>query len=525
MGGVTSPRIRRAGFARARSVLATSTVMARTTGALFAVSGILGIVVATQIPDGPPGDVHVVFGVAAAAVVIGMGVASWGHLLRPALYHPLVAGGTIMVTIVIFESTSSVAAVAFATLYVSVAIDVCVFFTWALAAAHVIFAVICCMSVLALLPGTPWWAGVVASGATIGVGIVVGFLSRVASDADVDALTGLLNRRGFDRALNLHIAAAERTGVHPVLVVLTMDRFHMVNDTYGYRSGDEVLQHVVEAWLPLLGPEDILARPGGDRFALLLPATNEGTALALTERLRASVSPRCSAGVTSWQPGDSASFTVSRADVALYRAKLGGGNRTLVEPSGQAPLAVLLAKAIAERAVDVVYQPVVDLTKDANVCGIEALLRWAPPGHPDVTTTQIVRVAEETGLVAELDHYVLRRACVDALVLQGAKTDGPLMLNVNVSGLELVKPGYVDDRVQRPARHRMATGSVGARSDRKCARRRHARRDRGFARTAHQGHPGRDRRLRDRLLVVEQDPESPDGPSQTRPVIPRRHHQ
>ena len=77
--------------------------------------------------------------------------------------------------------------------------------------------------------------------------------------------------------------------------------------------------------------------------------------------------------------------------------------------------------------------------------GIEALLRWAPPGHPEVTTTQIVRVAEESGLIAELDHYVLRRACVDALVLQGAKTDGPLMLNVNVSGLELVKPGYVDD--------------------------------------------------------------------------------
>ena len=185
----------------------------------------------------------------------------------------------------------------------------------------------------------------VASGATIGVGIVVGFLSRVASDANVDALTGLLNRRGFDRALE---PADRRSRTHQGTPGLssssTLDRFRTVNDTYGHRFGDEVLQHVVEAWLPLLGSEDILARPGGDRFALLLPNTDERTALTLTERLRASVSHRCSAGVTSWQPGDSASFTVSRADVALYRAKLGGGNRTLVEPSGQAPLAVALAR-------------------------------------------------------------------------------------------------------------------------------------------------------------------------------------
>jgi diguanylate cyclase len=418
--------------------------MAWTTGGLFFVSGSLGIVVATQMPAGPPGDVHVVFAMAGAAVLIGVGLVKCGHRLRPTHYHPLVASGTIMLTVVILESTSSVAAVAFAGLYVSVAIDVCVFFTWALAAAHSLFAVACCTAAIALHPGTPWWAGVVASGATLGVGIVVGLLSRVASDANVDALTGVLNRRGFDRALNLHIATAARTGSHPALVVLNLDRFHTVNDMHGYRSGDDLLQHVARSWGTLLGPQDILARPGGDRFAVLLPNTSEDYAVTLTESLRASISPECSAGVTSWQPGDSASFLVSRADVALYRAKLSGGNRTVVESAGHRPLSLALAEAIAEERVDVLYQPVVNLADDNCVSGVEALLRWAPSGRPDVTTAEVVRIAEESGLIAELDQYVLRRACRDARVLQSAKNDGPLMLNVNVSGLGLVRPGYVD---------------------------------------------------------------------------------
>ena len=75
--------------------------------------------------------------------------------------------------------------------------------------------------------------------------------------------------------------------------------------------------------------------------------------------------------------------------------------------------------------------------------GIEALIRWAPPSRLDVTTEEVVRVAEESGLIVELDTYVLRRACLDAHAVQSAKVDGPLTVHVNVSGLELAKPGYV----------------------------------------------------------------------------------
>jgi diguanylate cyclase (GGDEF)-like protein len=422
--------------------------MAYTTGALFAVSGTLGVVIATRMPPGP-GSMTVVYGVAAAAIFVGVSLVVWGHQLRSVHHQVLAAMGTVMLTIAIYESTSPIAAVALASLYISVAIDVCVFFGWASAAAQMLFAVACCMTVLALRPGTPWWSGLVASGTTVGVGIVVGFLSRYASDANVDVLTGLPNRRGFDRALDDEIAVAARTGSGPALVVFNLDRFHAINDMHGYLAGDEVLQHTVKSWLPLLGSDDILARPDGDRFAVLLPNTTEHNALALTDNLRAAISMGCSAGVTSWQPGDSASLLVSRAEVAVYRAKLTGGNRTVLESSGRAPLAIELADAIANDAVEVLYQPIVDLADNDMVVGIEALIRWAPPSRLDVTTEEVIRVAEESGLIDELDKYVLRRACLDGHNVQSAIGDGPLTVSVNVSGLELARPGYVEgvDRV------------------------------------------------------------------------------
>jgi diguanylate cyclase (GGDEF)-like protein len=445
MSRVTYPRAHRAALApaRARSVLATSTVMAYTTGVLFFVNGALGLVLATRMPSGP-GSVGVVYCIAGAAVLIGVSLVLWGRQLRPVHHHALVATGTIMLTIAIYESTIPIAAVALSSLYISVAIDVCVFFCWTLAAAHMLFAVTCCTTVLALHPGTPWWSGLVASGTTVGVGIVVGLLSRFASDANVDVLTGLPNRGGFDRALADEIAVATRNGSGPALIVLNLDRFHAINDMHGYRAGDEVLQHIVKSWLPLLGRDDTLARPDGDRFAVLLPNTTEQRALALADHMRATISMGCSAGVTSWQSGDSASLLVSRAEVALYRAKLTGGNRTVLESSGRAPLAIELADAIANGSVEVLYQPIVNLADNGTVVGIEALIRWAPPSRLDVTTEEVIRVAEESGLIVELDKYVLRRACLDAHTMQSAKAGGPLTVHVNVSGLELAKPGYVE---------------------------------------------------------------------------------
>src|ERR1700678_1005691 len=116
---VTYPRAHRAALApaRARSVLATSTVMAYTTGVLFFVNGALGLVLATRMPSGP-GSVLVVYCIAGAAVLIGVSLVLWGRQLRPVHHHALVATGTIMLTIAIYESTIPIAAVALSSLYI-----------------------------------------------------------------------------------------------------------------------------------------------------------------------------------------------------------------------------------------------------------------------------------------------------------------------------------------------------------------------------------------------------------------------
>lgn len=229
------------------------------------------------------------------------------------------------------------------------------------------------------------------------------------------------------------------------MVLVDLDRFQKINDHLGHRAGDAVLQRVADTWLDLLAPDQVLARFGGDVFALLLPGTTEQAAILLTEKLRAAVTMGCSAGVTSWQPGESGSLLISRADVGLYRAKQAGRNRTVLESSRQLPLAVELREAIDRGALDVHYQPIVSLSEDGGqAVGVEALLRWSSNAQPEVTTEGLIRVAEEYDLISDLDELVLRRACADAARLQESFASLDLTLNVNVSGLELAEPDYAE---------------------------------------------------------------------------------
>jgi diguanylate cyclase (GGDEF)-like protein len=245
--------------------------------------------------------------------------------------------------------------------------------------------------------------------------------------------------------LNTAIAHATRSGHGLALVLVDLDRFRKINDHLGHRAGDAVLQRVADTWSKLLPPDQRLARYGGDAFALLLPNTTEQAAILLTEQLRAAVTTGCSAGVTSWQPGESGSLLVSRADVGLYRAKQAGRNRTVLESSRQLPLAVELREAIDRGALDVHYQPIVSLTEGGGkAVGVEALLRWSSSAQPDVTTEGLIRIAEEYDLISDLDELVLRRACADATRLQETFAQLDLTLNVNVSGLELAEAGYAD---------------------------------------------------------------------------------
>ncbi|MEV0078763.1 bifunctional diguanylate cyclase/phosphodiesterase [Nocardia neocaledoniensis] len=428
---------------RAASALATAKVMARTTGAFYVLGGVLGLTI-TAVAPGDDGNRLLVGTAAAVALVLGLTLLVWGPRMPHALHHLYLATATVLVTIAVHDFPNLVGGITLASFYVFIACDAALFFAWPQAAAHIGFAMVLCLWVLPARD-LPWWSGLIPAGVTFGAGVVVGILTRMASDADIDVLTGLLNRRGFEKQLNPAIDAAGRSGQGLSLVLVDLDRFQKINDHLGHRAGDAVLQRVADSWLDLLAPDQVLARFGGDVFALLLPGTTEQAAILLTEKLRAAVTMGCSAGVTSWQPGESGSLLISRADVGLYRAKQAGRNRTVLESSRQLPLAVELREAIDRGALDVHYQPIVSLTEDGGqAVGVEALLRWSSNAQPEVTTEGLIRVAEEYDLISDLDELVLRRACADAARLQESFASLDLTLNVNVSGLELAEPDYAE---------------------------------------------------------------------------------
>ena len=149
--------------------------------------------------------------------------------------------------------------------------------------------------------------------------------------ADHDALTGLLNRRGIDRALAQHVARGRRYGPEGALLVLDLDGFKTVNDTLGHAAGDELIVTCARALQHRLRETDILARLGGDEFAVLLPAEGEAEALIVAQAIvtvvREVTGVTVSVGVTPFGDEPSTTSAMDRADMAMYAAKQAGRDR------------------------------------------------------------------------------------------------------------------------------------------------------------------------------------------------------
>jgi diguanylate cyclase (GGDEF)-like protein len=149
-------------------------------------------------------------------------------------------------------------------------------------------------------------------------GAVLAALSRT------DALTGALNRRGFDERFAAELATAEREGTAPALVMLDLDSFKRVNDTQGHAAGDALLVWVVEQLLHGVRPADAVGRPGGDEFAVLLPRTACPEAMVIAERLREAIGERIATSfglACAPEDGRDREALYRVADAALYRAK------------------------------------------------------------------------------------------------------------------------------------------------------------------------------------------------------------
>jgi diguanylate cyclase (GGDEF)-like protein/PAS domain S-box-containing protein len=157
-------------------------------------------------------------------------------------------------------------------------------------------------------------------------------LSKVESLAHTDSLTGLPNRRWWDGELRAALARSAGEGGELCAVLLDVDNFKRYNDEHGHPQGDKLLRTAAAVWQKALRGGDTIARYGGEEFAALLPGCNERDALPIIERLRAAtpMGQSVSAGLASWEPWESPKSLVERADAALYEAKRGGRNRSVL---------------------------------------------------------------------------------------------------------------------------------------------------------------------------------------------------
>jgi diguanylate cyclase (GGDEF)-like protein len=161
-------------------------------------------------------------------------------------------------------------------------------------------------------------------------------VERLADEARTDPLTGLLNRRGFDERAALAMSHARREMTPTALVAFDIDHFKAINDEFGHEAGDRVLATIGALLRSEARAGDVLARRGGEEFAVLLPNSDEGNADAFAERVRSALAHtgdlavQVSAGVVAGTDGEDLAELLGRADVALYEAKRAGRNRVVV---------------------------------------------------------------------------------------------------------------------------------------------------------------------------------------------------
>jgi diguanylate cyclase (GGDEF)-like protein len=309
--------------------------MARILATFFAFGGSAGLLMALDVEP----CVHrtILTGLCLVALASAAVIGRWGARWRRVHFHWVVGAASVLIVSAVALSPDHVTAMAAATLITFVVVDAHFFFSTRLANAHLGIAVV--GVTVALI------AGDVGVGTALGydlvlvsIGTVIRQLVTLASSASRDPLTGLSNRRGFDQALEELMSEASRSGAPLSAVLIDVDHFKAVNDTYGHEEGDRVLRRVAEVWQREVPDGTFLARHGGDEFSLLLPGMRATAALALVRRVCAEnpeISLSC--GVAQYRTGDSASQLMRSADRALYDAKiLGRGRAELVSDSPRA---------------------------------------------------------------------------------------------------------------------------------------------------------------------------------------------
>jgi diguanylate cyclase (GGDEF)-like protein len=278
-----------------------------------------------------------------------------------------------------------------------------------------------------------------------------------------DPLTGLPNRSlVLDRAEQI-LARARRLDVPLTALFMDVDGFKQINDRFGHQAGDEVLRKVGARLQAVLRDSDTVGRLGGDEFVMLvdtvgLDAGPELVAERILDVLRqpielplpsqTTISVTASIGIATGRPA-SAESLLQDADLALYKAKaVGKDGYALFESAMQTDaqdrihLEMDLADALQANQLFLAYQPMMDL-KNERVVGVEALLRWRHPTRGVIPPDAFIPIAEDSGLIVPIGHWVLEQACFQAA---GWHESGyPLDISINVSARQLERTEFVEE--------------------------------------------------------------------------------
>ncbi|WP_348751291.1 putative bifunctional diguanylate cyclase/phosphodiesterase [Pseudomonas rhodesiae] len=282
--------------------------------------------------------------------------------------------------------------------------------------------------------------------------------------AHYDALTSLLNRRGFNQIFAEKVA--KKTVNHGMMAVifLDIDHFKRINDSLGHDAGDQLLtvlaSHIKGS---VRSHADVVARFGGDEFCILISIHHRDEARHLAQRIMQKMKEpvelagrrmvmTTSIGISLFpDDGQTCEELLKTADLALYQSKEAGRNSLNFFSSNLKTRATLelqleeeLRSALrTDSQLVLFYQPIFDM-KLGKVSRLEALVRWQHPQHGLLAPDRFIEIAVNNGLIAELDHWVLRQACHDlSLLTDKGCTD--LTLSVNCSALNLARDELADE--------------------------------------------------------------------------------
>ena len=278
---------------------------------------------------------------------------------------------------------------------------------------------------------------------------------RLTELARMDTLTGLPNRLHLAERLGAAVADTRGRNTGVAVLFVDLDRFKIVNDTFGHEVGDALMVAVAGRLREALRPGDQVVRYGGDEFVAICPEiSNAGAAERIARRVIAALSEPYTIGrqnlnisscvgiaLTDYHGGP-AEDVLRDADVAMYQAKAAGAgsyrtfDRTLGNSLTPSAIEARLREAVERQEFRVFYQPVVR-TDDGVIVGVEALLRWDDPERGLLAPDEFLPILEETNLIIPVGTWVFREACRQAAEWRTAFPDHELELTVNVSARQL----------------------------------------------------------------------------------------